>query len=105
MWLVKIYPFMITKKKLRFFYLYTQTKETGLSIDHIIDIYVCVAISREGKWQENLKEIVDIVLDFSKSTSISWKWQFKHDLTKIYDNKILLILIGLFRDQKSIIIH
>jgi hypothetical protein len=66
MWLVRIYPFMISKKKLRFFYLYSQSKETGLTIEQITDIYVCIAISREGDWQDNLREIVEIVLNFSK---------------------------------------
>jgi len=36
MWLVKIYPFMISKKKLRFFYLYTQGEEVGVSISDLV---------------------------------------------------------------------
>lgn len=48
MWILKIYPFMISKKKLRFFYLYSQSGETGVSINDIVDIYVYIALSKEG---------------------------------------------------------
>lgn len=67
MWMLKIYPFLVNKKKLRFFYLYCQNKETGISIDLIADIYICIALSREGNLEENVKEIVDMVINFSKS--------------------------------------
>lgn len=46
--MLKIYPFMISKKKLRFFYLYTQSEEIGISIADIADIYVYIALSKEG---------------------------------------------------------
>ena len=49
MWTLKIYPFMISKKKLRFFYLYSQKEETGITIDSLIEVYLCIAISREGE--------------------------------------------------------
>ena len=48
MWLLKIYPFMISKKKLRFFYLYKQNDESGIEFEDIADIYIFIALSREG---------------------------------------------------------
>ena len=46
MWMLRIYPFMISKKKLRFFYLYTKSSHVGISINDIADIYMYVALSR-----------------------------------------------------------
>lgn len=67
MWALKIYPFMISKKKLRFFYLYTQSEETGITIDNLIEIYLCVAVSREGPLEQNVKEIVGMVVNYTKT--------------------------------------
>jgi hypothetical protein len=67
MWLLKIYPFMISKKKLRFFYLYCQNEDTGLTIADIADIYIYLALAREGETEENIKEIVGMVVEFSKT--------------------------------------
>lgn len=58
---------MISKKKLRFFYLYTQSEEIGISIADIADIYVYIALSKEGSVENNVKEIVAIVAEFSKN--------------------------------------
>lgn len=69
MWMLKIYPFMISKKKLRFFYLYTQSEEVGISISDIADIYIYIALSKEGSVEDNVREIVAIVADFSKGKS------------------------------------
>lgn len=66
MWLLKIYPFMISKKKLRFFYLYCQNEDTGLTIGDIADIYIYIALSREGEAEENIRQMVGIVVEFSK---------------------------------------
>jgi hypothetical protein len=46
MWMLKIYPFMISKKKLIFFFLYSQVDEVGITIKDIVDIYIFIAISR-----------------------------------------------------------
>jgi hypothetical protein len=48
MWILKIYPFMISKKRLRFFYLYTQSSQVGITIDDIADIYMYIALAMEG---------------------------------------------------------
>ena len=72
MWALKIYPFMISKKKLRFFYLYTQSEETGITIDNLIEIYLCVAVSREGPLEQNVKEIVGMVVNYTKTKNSPW---------------------------------
>jgi hypothetical protein len=48
MWMLRIYPFMVSKKQLRFFYLYSQCYQVGVGIDDIVDIYIYIALSREG---------------------------------------------------------
>jgi hypothetical protein len=48
MWSLKIYPFMVSKKQLRFFYLYSQCQKIGVSIGDIADIYIYIALSKEG---------------------------------------------------------
>ena len=70
MWTLKIYPFMISKKKLRFFYLYSQSEETGITLDNLIEIYLCIAASREGNVEDNIKDIVKKVVDYSKSKKV-----------------------------------
>lgn len=44
--MVKVYPFMIDKKKLQFFYLYTQSHEIGVSVQDIVDIFMYIALAK-----------------------------------------------------------
>lgn len=53
---------MISKKKLRFFYLYCQNEDSGLTIGDIADIYIYIALSREGEAEENIREMIGIVV-------------------------------------------
>ena len=55
---------MVNKSKLRFYYLYIQEEETGVNIAHIVDIFVWIALSKEGDITKNIKELIKIVTSF-----------------------------------------
>lgn len=64
MWTLKIYPFMVSKKQLRFFFLYSQCQQIGVSITDIADIYIYIALAKDGPPDENIKDIIRIVTTF-----------------------------------------
>jgi hypothetical protein len=68
MWMLKIYPFMISKNRLRFFFLYTQSSQVGITIDDVADIYMYVALAKEGSAEDNVKDMVAIVAEFSRNS-------------------------------------
>jgi hypothetical protein len=43
-WRLKVYPFLISKKKLKFFFLYSRTGQKGLTISDTADVLMWIAL-------------------------------------------------------------
>lgn len=67
MWMLKIYPFLASKKRLRFYYLYSQAAANALTLPQIAMVYVYLALARDLDWDQSIREVVAKVVDFSRT--------------------------------------
>lgn len=64
LWSLKIYPSLVSKNRIRFYFLYEQNSECGVTLKSLGDIIILIALHREGDVQDNAKAIVDKVVCF-----------------------------------------
>ena len=50
-WMLKVYPFLVSKKSLRFFYLYSLTRKTGITIEETADVLIYIALQQEENYR------------------------------------------------------
>ncbi len=63
-WRLKVYPFLATKKRLKFFYLYSQSHKDGLSLNEVADVLMFISLQAQKNIRRAIVKMVNAVCSF-----------------------------------------
>lgn len=70
LWRLRVYPLIVNKKKLKFYFWYTSNKKEGVSLEELGDILMYISLQKED-CMEAIGKMINLVLKY-KIDPASW---------------------------------